>query len=78
MWSCDQNLVTLAFLCDKLSLPQFYKDLTRKTNFFSEVVLVQENWLRVAFCLPAIRVGLVTTQTFQNLFFKNKVDQDIK
>ena len=34
MWSCDQSLVTLAFLWEKLSQPQFYKDLTRKTTFF--------------------------------------------
>ena len=32
--SCDQNLVTLAFLWEKLSQPQFYKDLTRKIAFF--------------------------------------------
>ena len=30
MWS---KLVTLAFLREKLSQPQFYKDLTRKTGF---------------------------------------------
>ena len=34
MRSCDQSLVTLAFLWEKLSQPQFYKDLTRKTKFF--------------------------------------------
>ena len=34
MCSCDQSLVTLAFLCEKLSQPQFYKDLTRKNHFF--------------------------------------------
>ena len=34
MCSCDQNLVTVAFLWEKLSQPQFYKDLTRKTAFF--------------------------------------------
>ena len=34
MCSCDQILVTLAFLREKLSQPQFYKDLTRKTTFF--------------------------------------------
>ena len=31
--SCDQGLVTVAFLWEKLSQPQFYKDLTRKTAF---------------------------------------------
>ena len=34
MCSCDQSLVTAAFLWEKLSGPQFYKDLTRKTTFF--------------------------------------------
>ena len=34
MCSCDQILVTLAFLWEKLSQPQFYKDLTRKIAFF--------------------------------------------
>ena len=32
--SCDQSLITVAFLWKKLSQPQFYKDLTRKTAFF--------------------------------------------
>ena len=31
---CDQNLVTLAFLREKLSQSQLNKDLTRKTAFF--------------------------------------------
>ena len=34
MCSCDQSLVFVAFLWAKLSQPQFYKDLTRKTTFF--------------------------------------------
>ena len=34
MCSCDQSLVTLAFLWEKLPQPQFYKDLTRKTASF--------------------------------------------
>ena len=34
MCSCDQILLTVAFLWDKLSQPQFYKDLTWKTTFF--------------------------------------------
>ena len=33
VWSCDQSLVTLAFVWEKLSEPQFYKDLIRKTAF---------------------------------------------
>ena len=32
--SCEQTLVTLAFLWEKLSQPQFYKDLTKKIAFF--------------------------------------------
>ena len=36
MWLCDQSLITLAFSWEKLSKPQFYKDLTRKTAFFEE------------------------------------------
>ena len=34
MCSCDQSLVTVAFIWEKLSQCQFYKDLTRKTAFF--------------------------------------------
>ena len=34
MWSFDQSLVTLEFVQEKLSQPQFYKNLTRKTSFF--------------------------------------------
>ena len=33
MWSLDQSLVTLSFLGEKLSKPQVYKDLIRKTAF---------------------------------------------
>ena len=40
MCSCEQSLVNLAFLWEKLSQPQFYKDLTRKPLFWG-VVLVQ-------------------------------------
>ena len=34
MSSRDQSFVTLAFVKEKLSQLQFYKDLTRKTTFF--------------------------------------------
>ena len=34
MPSFDQSLVTLALLWEKLSQPQFYKDLTRRNTFF--------------------------------------------
>ena len=33
IWSCDPSLVTLAFLWEKLSYTQFYKDLSRKITF---------------------------------------------
>ena len=36
MWSCDQNLVALAFLQEKPPWSQFYKDLTTKIVFFEE------------------------------------------
>ena len=36
MCLCDQSLVTLAFLWEKLSQFQCYKDLTRKTAFVEE------------------------------------------
>ena len=32
MWPCNQSLETLAFLWEKLSKRQFYKDLIRKTT----------------------------------------------
>ena len=34
MWPLDQNLMVVAFLWQKLTWAQFYKDFTRKTNFF--------------------------------------------
>ena len=34
MCSCDQRLVTAAFLWEKLPQPQFYKGLTKKIAFF--------------------------------------------
>ena len=34
MCLCDQSLVTLAFIWEKLSQPQLYKDMTRKTASF--------------------------------------------
>ena len=48
MCSCDQSLVTLVFLWEKLSQPEFYKDLTRKTAFFEEWSLFKFNNLRLA------------------------------
>ena len=36
MCSCDQSLVTVEFLWEKLSQPQFDNDLTRKTTFIEE------------------------------------------
>ena len=34
MRTCDQSLVTLKFLWEKLSWPHFHKDLTKETAFF--------------------------------------------
>ena len=51
MCPCDQSLVTLAFLWEKLSQPQFYKDLTRKTNFF-------EGWLWFKFNNLGLALGV--------------------
>ena len=49
MWSCDQSLVIPALLLKKLSQPQFYKDLTRKTNFYEGYSWVKSSNLKVAF-----------------------------
>ena len=50
-WSCDQSLVTLAFLSQKLSQPQFYKDLTREITFF-------EGWSWFKFNNLGIALGM--------------------
>ena len=47
MCSCDQILVTVAFLRENLSQPQFYKDLTRKTAFFERWSWFKFNNLRL-------------------------------
>ena len=39
MCSCDQSLETVAFVGQNLSQPQFYKDLTRKIDFFEGSVV---------------------------------------
>ena len=48
MCSCNQSLVTVAFLCEKLSQPQFYKDFTRKTAFLESLSWSKFNNLRLA------------------------------
>ena len=48
MCSCDQSLVTLAFLWEKLSQSQFRKDLTRKTAFFERWSWFKFNNLKLA------------------------------
>ena len=48
MCSCDQSLVTVVFLWEKLSQTQFYKDLTRKTAFFEGCSWFRFNYLRLA------------------------------
>ena len=45
----DQSLVTLAFKWEKLSLPQFYKDLIKKINFFWWLLLFQVQLLGSGF-----------------------------
>ena len=45
--SCDQSFVTLVFLWEKLSQPQFYKDLTRKAAFFEELFWFKFNSLEL-------------------------------
>ena len=52
MCSCDQSLVTLAFLRENLSQPQFYKDLTSKTAFF-------ERWSRFKFHNLGLTLGKI-------------------
>ena len=46
--SCDQSLVTVAFLWKKLTQPQFYKGLTRKTSFFDRLSWFKFNNLGLA------------------------------
>ena len=48
MCSCDQSLVTVPFLCEKLSQPQFYNDFTRKTTFLESLSWFNFNNLRLA------------------------------
>ena len=48
MCSCDQSLLTLAFLWEKFSQLQFYEDLTRKTAFFTGWSWFKFNNLRLA------------------------------
>ena len=64
MRSCDQSLVTLAFLWEKLFQPQFYKDLTRKTTFF-------ERWSWLNFNNLGLALGT-------NLKFYNSVAKELK
>ena len=51
IWSCDQSLVTLASLGEKLSQPQFYEDLTRETTFL-------EGWSWFKFKNLRLRLGI--------------------
>ena len=47
MWSCDQRLIILGFLCEKLSYPQFYKDLTRKIILIKMTYFERWSWFKV-------------------------------
>ena len=51
MWPCDQSLLAVAFLWEKLSKPQFYKDLAKKTIFF-------EVWSRFKFNNLGLALGM--------------------
>ena len=42
--SCVQSLVNVAFPWEKLSQPQFYKDLARKNNFFEGCCWLKFNY----------------------------------
>ena len=65
MWSCDQSLVALAFL----SQPQFYKDLTRKSNFFVGCLWFKFNNLGLGlgmalkFCTSVVKVSVTEDVT---------------
>ena len=62
--SCEQSLVTLAFLWEKLSQPYFYNDLTRKTAFFEG-----RSWLKFN------KLGLALGK---NLKFNTSVPKGLK
>ena len=64
MYLCDQSLVTLAFLSKKLSQPQLYKDLTRKTAFF-------EGWSWLKFNNLGLALGT-------NLKFNTSLSKGLK
>ena len=64
MWSYDQSLVILKFLWEKLSYPQFYKDLSRKTASVEE---------RCWFKLDNLGLALGT-----NLKFYTSVEKGLK
>ena len=51
--SCDQSLVTLAFLWEKLSQSQFYKDLIRKI-----ALLEGSSWFRFQILGMALGMNL--------------------
>ena len=48
MWPCEESLVSLACLLEKLSQPQFSKDLTRKNNLFQRWSWLKFNNLGLA------------------------------
>ena len=48
MWYCDQSLLTLAFLWEKLSQQPLYKNFTRKNNFCDRCSWFKFNNLVVA------------------------------
>ena len=48
MWLCDQILVTLTFIWEKLSQPQCYNNLTRKNIFYEGWSWLKMNYLGMA------------------------------
>ena len=64
MCLCDQSLATPAFLWEKLTQPQFYKDLTRKTAF-------SEGWSWFKFINLGLALGI-------NLKFYSSVAKGLK
>ena len=64
MCLCDQSLITVAFLWEKLSQPQLYMDLTRKPLFF-------EGWFWFKFSNLGIALG-------KNLKFYTSVAKGLK
>ena len=60
MWSCNQSLETLAFLWEKLSKRQFYKDLIRKTTEARSWIKFNNLGLAIGMTLKFNTRGVIT------------------